>query len=184
MSTLLTAEQTVGPFFAPELLLHKLNGVAEGEAAGDHIRVVGKVFDGDGVEIPDAMVELWQANSEGEYLTSSDTSLIGQNGFKGFGRSGTTDGGYWFETVKPGQVPHPNGGRQAPHLVLSVFSRGMINHAVTRFYFEDEASNATDPVLQAVPENRRQTMIAKKSGNTYTLDIRLQGDNETVFFDI
>ena len=109
--------------------------------------------------------------------------------FKGFGRCGTdANGGYSFDTIKPGSVPDPDGKPQAPHLVLAVFARGMLLHLYTRIYFDGEAANADDPVLALVPADRRATLIAKRKAGAgkpvYTLDIHLQGDNETVFFDV
>jgi protocatechuate 3,4-dioxygenase alpha subunit len=109
--------------------------------------------------------------------------------FKGFGRCGTDrTGGFFFETIKPGPVPDPDGKPQAPHVVLAIFGRGMLLHLYTRIYFDGEAANAEDPVLALVPADRRATLIAKrKAGSdhpTYSLDIHLQGDKETVFFDV
>src|SRR5262249_53908415 len=109
--------------------------------------------------------------------------------FRGFGRCGTdADGGYAFDTIKPGPVPDPDGKPQAPHLVLAVFARGMLRHLYTRIYFGDEKGNAADPVLALVPADRRVTLIAERQtgngGAVYKLDLCLQGDNETVFFDV
>ena len=109
--------------------------------------------------------------------------------FKGFGRCPTdAKGVFWFETVKPGAVPAPDGKPQAPHIVLAVFARGLLTHLYTRLYFSDEAANASDPILKLVPADRRDTLIAKKetqAGKTfYRFDIRLQGEGETVFFDV
>lgn len=185
-----TPSQTVGPFFhmrleeaGAELLVP--------EAHPDRIDVVGQVFDVSGEHIEDALVELWQANATGRYRhphdTRSDAPLT--EGFTGFGRScGRFDSGaYRFVTVKPGRVPHPDGGLQAPHCNLIVQSRGMLNPLHTRVYFGDEEeANRRDPVLQAVPPDRRATLVARplpEAVTTYRFDIRLGGADETVFFD-
>ncbi len=189
---LLTSSQTVGPFFAPALLREdaRRNRLIQSETTGERIRIEGRVLDGDRVPVPDAMVEIWQANAHGRYNHPADQ---GQGeldpSFLGFGRSGTAeDGSYWFETIKPGPVPFDRERMQAPHICVTVFARGLLNHLVTRLYFEDEASNASDPVLQSVPADRRATLLAspQKEGNmrTYRFDIVLQGADETVFFNL
>ena len=189
-----TPSQTVGPYFAyglsPEQYgyQHGLTSIAgsdmaRGEVEGQRIRVEGRVFDGTGAPISDALIEVWQADSLGRYAHPSDPR--GSNStFKGFGRCGTgTDPQhrFWFDTIKPGA---PEAG-QAPHLNVIVSMRGMLLHAFTRIYFSDEAAaNATDKVLNAVPAERRGTLIAtKQDGNVYRFDIHMQGDSETVFFD-
>jgi protocatechuate 3,4-dioxygenase, alpha subunit len=188
----LCGSQTVGPFFEicltradrPESLKNVLAGP---ETAGQHIRIQGAVLDGDGAPVPDAMVELWQANAHGRYNHPADTrDLPLDAAFTGFGRSPTDEHGvYWFETVKPGRVPGPSGVDQAPHIVVSVFSRGLLNHTVTRLYFADEPSNADDPILALVPAERRGTLLATPSGNgTYRFDVVMQGTGETVFFQV
>jgi protocatechuate 3,4-dioxygenase alpha subunit len=184
-----TSAQTVGPFFEDSLLRDPINTIADESTEARSIRVEGRVLDGDGAAVPDAMVEVWQANADGVYRHPADPrggSI--DDGFGGFGRSGTDDSGrYWFQTVKPGPVPSPKGGAQAPHLNVCVFARGLLDHLATRIYFEDEPSNATDEVLQAIDEARRPTMIATRVTSddeiVYELDIVLQGDAETVFFD-
>jgi len=153
---------------------------------GERIRVEGRVLDGNGEVISDAMIEVWQADHQGRYAHPADPRRP-NTGFTGFGRTGTgTDAHnrYWFDTVKPGAVD----GEQAPHINVIVFMRGLPTHAYTRIYFSDEASpNATDPVLKAVPAERRHTLLAERderSGRvTYRFDIHMQGDDETVFFD-
>jgi protocatechuate 3,4-dioxygenase alpha subunit len=134
------------------------------------------------------MLEIWQADSQGRFSDPQDTRALPNSSFKGFGRCGTDkSGAYAFETIKPGVVPDPDGKPQAPHIVLAVFARGMLLHLYTRIYFDDEAGNAGDPVLALVPADRRATLIAKRKaggGHVYTLDVHLQGDNETVFFDV
>jgi len=146
------------------------------------------VFDGDGAVIPDAMLEIWQADAQGRYANPRDTRALPNAAFKGFGRCGAgANGEFSFDTVKPGIVPDPDGKPQAPHILLAVFARGMLLHLYTRIYFDDEADrNAADPILALVPAERRETLIARRDagGATYRFDIHLQGDNETVFFDV
>jgi protocatechuate 3,4-dioxygenase, alpha subunit len=188
----LTSSQTVGPFFAPALLREdaRRNVLTQPETVGERIRIAGRVLDGDGVPVPDAMVEIWQANAHGRYHHAADKGPAPLDpSFFGFGRSGTAeDGSYWFETVKPGPVPFAGERLQAPHICVTVFARGLLNHLVTRLYFEDEPTNAGDPVLQRVPEDRRATLLARReSGDTavvYRLDIVLQGAGETAFFNL
>ena len=193
MTTLpLTSSQTVGPFFAPALLREdaRRNVMVQPETIGERIRIEGRVLDGDGMPVPDAMVEIWQANAHGRYHHPADTGPAPLDpSFLGFGRSGTNeDGTYWFETIKPGPVAFDKERIQAPHIGVTIFSRGLLNHVVTRLYFEDEPTNAKDPVLQYVPEDRRATLLAKREsiGETtlYRFDIILQGANETAFFNL
>ena len=188
----LTSSQTVGPFFAPALLREdaRRNVLTRPETAGERIRIAGRVLDGDGMPVPDAMVEIWQANAHGRYYHAADQGPAPLDpSFCGFGRSGTAeDGSYWFETVKPGPVPFAGERLQAPHICVTVFARGLLNQLVTRLYFEDEPTNAGDPVLQCVPDDRRATLLARReSGDTavvYRLDIVLQGVGETAFFNL
>jgi protocatechuate 3,4-dioxygenase alpha subunit len=195
MSTFpLTGSQTVGPFFSPALLREEArrNVLTRPETAGERIRIEGRVLDGDGVPVPDAMVEIWQANAHGRYNHPTDQGpAVLEPSFLGFGRSGTEeDGSYWFETVKPGPVPFDRERQrlQAPHICVTVFSRGLLNHLVTRLYFEDEPTNAGDPVLQRVPEHRRATLLARREPGgpvvVYRFDIVLQGADETAFFNL
>jgi protocatechuate 3,4-dioxygenase alpha subunit len=187
-----TPSQTVGPYFAyglvPEQYGYQQNltsiagsRMAEGDSEGERIRVEGRVFDGVGNPISDALIEIWQADSLGRYAHPADPRGS-NNTFKGFGRCGTgTDPQFrfWFETIKPGKVDG-----QAPHLNVIVSMRGMLLHAFTRIYFPGEPANATDKVLNAVPPGRRETLIATRlGGNVYRFDIHMQGDKETVFFD-
>jgi protocatechuate 3,4-dioxygenase, alpha subunit len=189
----LTPSQTVGPYF-------KYGLTPDGEYAwndaftanlvtpdtsGERIRIEGKVYDGDGKIVPDCMLEIWQADAQGRFSDPQDKRALPNSSFKGFGRVGTNkEGGYAFDTIKPGQVADPDGKPQAPHILLAVFARGMLLHLYTRIYFDGEAANAADPVLALVPADRRATLIAKKSGAAYVLDIHLQGDKETVFFEV
>jgi protocatechuate 3,4-dioxygenase alpha subunit len=185
-----TPTQTVGPFFSPALLREPWNVMTTDETVGERIRVEGRVLDGAGNVVPDAMIEVWQANASGRFNHPRDRrDLPLDPSFSGFGRSGTDDdGAYWFETIKPGPVPFEGDRMQAPHLSLTIHARGMLNHAQTRLYFEDEAANDDDPILALVPADRRSTMIARRSEEegavVYRLDIVLQGRGETVFLNI
>ena len=189
---LLTSSQTVGPFFAPTLLREdaRRNVLTRPETVGERMRIEGRVLDGDGVPVPDGLVEIWQANAYGRYNHPADHGPAPLDlSFLGFGRSGTTeDGGYWFETVKPGPVPFDGERWQAPHICVTVFARGLLNHLVTRLYFEDEPTNAGDPVLQCVPEDRRATLVARREARdtaaVYRFAIVLQGAGETAFFNL
>lgn len=201
----ITPSQTVGPFFAygltpkgrcqwdPNGSYSWKNTVESNlvtpDASGQRIRIEGAVIDGDGVPINDAMIEIWQADSQGRYASPRDNRALPNTQFKGFGRSATDKAGIFaFDTVKPGAVPGPDGKQQAPHIVVCIFSRGMLRQIYTRLYFSDEPGNANDPILALVPSDRRGTLIAHKQGNgdpaLYRFDIRVQGENETVFFDI
>ena len=188
----LTSSQTVGPFFAPALLREdaRRNVLTRPETAGERMRIEGRVLDGDGVPVPDALVEIWQANAHGRYNHPADQGPAPLDpSFFGFGRSGTAENGsYWFETVKPGPVPFDGERLQAPHICVTVFARGLLNHLVTRLYFEDEPTNAGDPVLQRVPEDRRATLVARRESGgamvVYRFDIVLQGTGETAFFNL
>ncbi|WP_342362111.1 protocatechuate 3,4-dioxygenase subunit alpha [Terrarubrum flagellatum] len=191
----LTASQTVGPFFHYMLTPHDYptrqlftNDLTENGVAGDRIVIEGRVTDGDGEAVPDAVIEIWQADSQGRYAHPDDKRGPASNNFRGFGRSATDkDGVFKFVTVKPGAVPGVNGATQAPHIAVNVLGRGMLIHLVTRIYFEGEATNATDGILALVPAERRSTLIARrdtKNPSLYRFDIRLQGDGETVFFDV
>lgn len=191
----LTPSQTVGPFFAYGLVSAGAyvwpdafsNNLVTPDASGERIRIVGHVYDGDGVPVPDAMLEIWQADAQGRFSDPQDTRGQTNSSFRGFGRVGTSpEGAFAFKTVKPGAVPAPEGGAmQAPHIVMAIFARGMLLHLYTRIYFSDEAANATDPVLAQVPDDRRATLIARREdAGAYRLDVHLQGDDETVFFEV
>jgi protocatechuate 3,4-dioxygenase alpha subunit len=168
-----------------------MNVLANNATQGQRIRIEGSVFDGDGKPVPDAMVEIWQANSHGRYNHPDDKQEKPLDAsFSGWGRSGTDENCLFaFETIKPGPVPGVENTVQAPHINVIVFARGMLLHAYTRIYFADEPANASDPVLQSIKsEKRRQTLLAipgTQNGKTvYRFDIHLQGENETVFFDV
>lgn len=190
----ITPSQTVGPYFKYGLTPNGeyewsdafTGNLLTPDVSGERIRVEGKVYDGDGAAVLDCMLEIWQADAKGRFSDPQDSRALPNSSFKGFGRCGTDKtGGYTFETIKPGSVPDPDGKPQAPHVLLAVFARGVLLHLYTRIYFDDEASNADDPVLAQVPADRRATLIARKSaGAVYTLDIHLQGEDETVFFDV
>ncbi|MES5486221.1 protocatechuate 3,4-dioxygenase subunit alpha [Bradyrhizobium sp. INPA03-11B] len=190
----ITPSQTVGPYFKYGLTPNGeyewndafTNNLLTPDTSGERIRVEGKVYDGDGAMIPDCMLEIWQADSQGRFSDPQDTRALPNSSFKGFGRWGTDkSGGYSFDTIKPGVVPDADGKPQAPHILLAVFARGMLLHLYTRIYFDDEAGNAADSTLALVPADRRATLIAKKAGgNVYTFDVHLQGNDETVFFDV
>ncbi len=183
----ITPSQTIGPFFAYALTPRAYAGaelaserLASEGVAGERIRIEGRVLDGDGAPVGDAMLEIWQADAQGRHQPQ------GNAGFTGFGRAETTaeEGRFVFETIRPGAVPGPGGTLQAPHLSLSVFARGVLVRLMTRIYFADEPANAADPVLALVPQARRETLIARRDQNgVYRFDIRLQGEGETVFFE-
>jgi protocatechuate 3,4-dioxygenase alpha subunit len=190
----ITPSQTVGPYFAYGLTPNGKyawndafsNNLVTPDTSGDRIRVEGVVYDGDGVPVPDCMLEIWQADAQGRFADSLDQGALPNASFKGFGRCGTgAKGEFAFDTIKPGAVPDPDGKPQAPHILMAVFARGMLLQNYTRIYFDDEAANATDPVLALVPADRRGTLIAKRGeGGVYQFDVRLQGVDETVFFDV
>ena len=173
-----TASQTVGPFFNFGLTANaKLGVVAGPDCPGERIRLTVQVCDGSSAGCcGDAMIELWQADANGEY-----------GAFPGFGRLETgIDGACTFETIRPGRVAGPDGNLQAPHINVLVFARGLLKHLHTRIYFEGDPANQSDLVLGLVPEERRATLLARQSKDaaTWTFDIVLQGDGETVFFDV
>lgn len=189
MSPGLTPPQTAGPFFHIGLLREGFNVLVTPETLGERVRVEGYVYDGDRHPVKDAALEIWQANAQGRYRHPADArSLPLDMAFVGFGRAGTDDSGfYWFETIKPGPVPFAGGPDQAPHINMVVFARGLLDHLFTRIYFEDEAANEADPVLRLVPQERRATLLATqmpRPERVYRFDILLQGEGETVFFDL
>lgn len=190
-----TPSQTLGPFFAYGLTPRQYgyahhaiadSTLADPQTAGEHVRIEGRILDGAGAPIDDAMIEIWQADADGRYAGADQDEAGGPAAFAGFGRCGSNDdGGFSFTTIKPGAI----GAGQAPHIGVIVQARGILNHAFTRIYFADEAeANGADPVLQSVPEDRRNTLIAARSetpaGPVYRFDIHMQGDDETVFFDV
>lgn len=190
----ITPSQTVGPYYAYGLTpagRYAWNdafstNLATPDAVGERIRIEGTVVDGDGAPIPDAMIEIWQADAQGRYVTRGEDGTKPNTSFRGFGRCGTdNNGGFRFDTIKPGPVAGPDGKMQAPHILVAYFSRGLLTHLYTRIYFDGEAANASDPVLSLVPTERRGTLIAKKaSDGAYRFDIYMQGERETVFFAV
>lgn len=179
-----TPSQTIGPFFAlPGGLLWSDGPEVVPEAAPGAILLRGRVLDGGGHAVPDAVVETWQADEHGSF---PDDPRGGHCSFRGIGRCGTdSEGRYWIRTVKPGALPTPSGNTEAPHINVTVLARGLLNRLITRVYFPDEtAANAADPVLTTVEPNRRATLIAEPADDGFRFDIRLQGDGETVFFAV
>jgi protocatechuate 3,4-dioxygenase alpha subunit len=154
--------------------------------SGERVSIEGRVLDGDGRAVNDAALEIWQANSDGEYAGPQDARVQGtQARFRGFGRSLTDEfGKFGFRTIRPGRVPAPGGMLQAPHLVVTIFMRGLLKQLLTRMYFPDDPANAADPILALVPAERRGTLVArKKSPGMLEWNVVLQGPNETAFFD-
>jgi protocatechuate 3,4-dioxygenase alpha subunit len=161
------------------------------DTKGERIVITGRIFDGSGAALNDAVVEIWQADADGSFNAPQSPSSNAAPSFTGWGRNPTSaEGVFRFETIKPGPVPGPGGKPQAPHVSLWITARGINTGLHTRLYFEDEAdANFADPVLNRIMDpRRRQTLVARRSDTggipTYTLDIHLQGDAETVFFDI
>ena len=197
MSLKQTPSQTIGPFFSygltpeqsnyPNLSSVSSNSLLTDSTIGEEIRLEGKIFDGTGDIVSDAMIEIWQADAEGRYPDQQSSGKANSN-FLGFGRCDTgvdRQNNYIFKTIKPGQIDT----KTAPHINVTIFMRGLLLHVFTRIYFSDEGkSNSADAVLSAVPVDRQKTLIAKKVAGvtpaTYVFDIFLQGEKETVFFDI
>ncbi|MFL5457942.1 MAG: protocatechuate 3,4-dioxygenase subunit alpha [Myxococcales bacterium] len=195
-----TPSQTVGPFFALGLG-PGWTDLTEGAGGGDRIVIEGQIIDGDGRPVPDALLEIWQADPQGRYPDPADPPHPPR--FRGFGRALTDSrGAYRFTTVKPGRVEGPGGALQAPHLNLILFARGLLRHLTTRIYFADDPSNDADPILAAVsaPAARRTLLATRQAGPpaepsqrrqpgspeapTYRFDVILQGEGETAFFDV
>jgi protocatechuate 3,4-dioxygenase, alpha subunit len=189
MSVHATTSQTVGPFFKIGLeWLYRDNLIVEG-VSGERVTIQGRVLDGDGLPVPDAIVEIWQANAHGKYNHPEDTQDKPlEPGFNGYGRVPTNaEGMFRFNTIKPGPVPGPNGKQQAPHLAVSVFMRGVLRRLVTRMYFPDDERNSGDHILNLVEAARRTTLIAKNTADdpaSLEWNVVLQGPEETVFFDL
>jgi protocatechuate 3,4-dioxygenase, alpha subunit len=183
-----TASQTVGPFFIigmPDEARSTLVSPSDPDA----VRLGGVVLDGAGDPVDDALIEIWQANRAGRYAHPEDVreELPLDDGFEGFGRCATgPDGAYAFVTVKPGPVPAPDGSMQAPHIMLSVFARGLLKRLATRVYFPDETeANDADPVLASIEDPaERGTLVARQEDGRLRFDIRLQGDRQTAFFNV
>jgi protocatechuate 3,4-dioxygenase alpha subunit len=188
----ITPSQTVGPFFHFSLTPtdYEFRGIVGDnlitpDAVGAPIRIAGRLIDGAGDPVPDAIIEIWQADGAGRYAGNEPRA---NTSFKGFGRAATgKEGAFGFTTIKPGTVPGPDGRPQAPHVNVGVFARGMLKRLFTRIYFDDEPANPSDPILALVPAERRATLMARRDGISdglalFVFDIRLQGDGETVFF--
>jgi protocatechuate 3,4-dioxygenase alpha subunit len=192
----ITPSQTVGPYFAfgldprgeydwKQTFTHDL---ITPDASGTRIRIEGRVTDGDGNPVNDCMLEIWQADAAGRYAHPADARRPNAK-FTGFGRVGTdAEGNYAFSSIKPGAVPGADGKAQAPHILVAVFARGMPRHCYTRIYFPDEPATASDAILSLVPAERRDTLVAKTEQRhgqqVYVFDVRLQGEGETVFFEV
>jgi protocatechuate 3,4-dioxygenase, alpha subunit len=186
MSLRASTSQTIGPYLRIGLEWMVIEDVAPQGVAGERVRIEGRVLDGDGKPVNDAAIEIWQANSHGKYASPEDPQDKPLDPrFRGYGRSLTdNDGNFRFSTIKPGRVPGPDGKLQAPHLVVTIFMRGLLKQLVTRVYFPDEPANADDPVLNLVPAERRPTLVAEKRGDgVLEWNVVLQGSNETAFFD-
>lgn len=191
MSRPLTPSQTVGPFFHRALLHEGWNDLAARGAKGERVVIEGRVLDGDGAPVSDAMLEIWQANAAGRYDHPEDhQEKLGDPNFHGFGRTATdTEGRFRVVTIKPGALPGRGGAVQAPHINITIFARGLLKQLVTRIYFPNEPLNAGDPLLNAVPAGRRATLIAReaaggRAARTLNFDVVLQGAGETVFLDV
>jgi protocatechuate 3,4-dioxygenase, alpha subunit len=179
--------ETVGPFFHFGLATDAgLGAVASPPASGEFIVLRFAVTDGDGVPVPDALVEIWQVDADGDAAVPSPAGQA--PAFRGFGRLPTAeDGTCEFETVRPGRAPDGQGGRQASHINVCLFARGLLRQLHTRVYFQGDAALREDAVLARVPEQRRDTLMAKpdpQRAGRWLFEVRLQGDHETVFFDV
>jgi len=188
MSLQATTSQTVGPYF--KIGLHWLNqdNLAAAGVSGERVTIQGRVLDGDGIGVSDAFLEVWQANAHGKYAHPEDTQKkILEPGFSGYGRVPVNrEGIFRFTTIKPGPVPGPGAKDQAPHLLISVFMRGLLRRLITRMYFQDDPRNAADYILNLVEPERRSTLIAKRTSQAGALEwnVVLHGGDETVFFDL
>jgi protocatechuate 3,4-dioxygenase alpha subunit len=191
MNLVPTPSQTVGPFFHFSLTTdkHSVRCIAGPQARGERVWLSCRVLDGAGLPVNDAMIEVWQADSQGRYPSpgggeadAADPECLG------FGRLATDqDGRCEFETIKPGRVPGPGDVLQAPHLDVAVFGRGLLKQLFTRIYFAGDPSNEEDYVLNLVPEERRTTLMAHAEAarpGHWQFEIHLQGEQETAFFDV
>jgi protocatechuate 3,4-dioxygenase, alpha subunit len=189
MSLQATTSQTVGPYFEIGMRWDYRENLAPAGVAGERVTIQGRVLDGDGLPVPDAVLEIWQANSQGEYAHPEDMqSKPVEYGFAGYGRVPTDmNGAFRFTTIKPGPVPGPSNKDQAPHLLVSVFMRGLLIRLVTRIYFPNDPRNGEDYILNLVEPERRPTLIANpvsKRPDVLEWNVALQGADETVFFDL
>jgi protocatechuate 3,4-dioxygenase alpha subunit len=182
-----TPSQTAGPYLHLGLTDERsISRVAGDGAKGERVRLTFRVLDGESAPVPDALVEVWQADAEGNYAHHGGG--VASESFGGFGRMPTAeDGACTFETIKPGCVPGPGKTVQAPHVNVSILGRGILKRLSTRVYFAGEPANARDPILTLVPENRRATLLAQRDladPTHWIFQVRLRGENETVFFDV
>ncbi len=189
MSLQATTWQTVGPFFSIGFSWLYRDNLAAPGVSGERAEIMGRILDGDGNPVPDGIVEIWQANSQGKYAHPDDPQETPtEAGFTGYGRVPTDNAGrFRFATIKPGRVSEPDGKLQAPHLEVSILTRGLLRRLITRMYFPDEPGNAEDYALNLVEPERRETLIAKKFGGQagkLEWNVRLQGQGETVFFEV
>lgn len=188
MSGHATTSQTVGPFFQIGLNWLYCDKIADANDSVPPVEIAGRVIDAGGNGVPDALIEVWQADSSGNYACpGQEKRNDAPRGCFGFGRIPTAeDGSFRFTTVKPGRVPGPNGKLQAPHILVSFFCRGLLRRLVTRIYFPDDPANSEDFALNLVDPARRGTLIAKKGSRDGLLEwnLMLQGPDETAFFDV
>jgi protocatechuate 3,4-dioxygenase, alpha subunit len=182
----LTPSQTTGPYSTIGLLGGPISNHLVDESDPRAVRLHSALLDSAGDPVPDGMVEIWQANAAGRYAHPADDreEIPLENGFTGFGRSGTEDGGrFEFVTVRPGRVRWVDARFQAPHLLVGVFARGLLKRVATRMYFPDEeTANAEDPVLLGLEPEERATLVARAEDGALRFDIVLQGDGQTTFF--
>jgi protocatechuate 3,4-dioxygenase, alpha subunit len=204
MSLPATPSQTVGPFFsigldrlcstdicAPQIFAdqsrERQSPDWRPDIPGARIAITGRILDGDDQPVPDALLEIWQADAAGDFAHPESPQPCANNSFSGFARIPTNDlGQFHFTTIKPGPVPNPNEHPQAPHLAVNLFMRGLLKHLVTRLYFPNNPANETDHILNLIDRARHSTLIATPSPNNpavFAWDIHLQGPHETVFFD-
>lgn len=178
-----TPSQTVGPYLSMGLPWPDGHTVV-GEDTPGAVWIRGVVYDGEGKPVPDALVETWQADPDGHFDHPDDPG--GESSFRGFGRCPTDPAGrYGILTLEPGAILPGNGAAQAPHIDVSVLARGLLHRVVTRIYFPGNAdANDADSVLRSVPVGRRDTLLAARAADGYRFDVRLQGEGETVFFDV
>ena len=185
----MTPSQTVGPFFGFSLTANPLGRMAGSGAVGEPVRLEIRVFDAAGAPVPDAVIELWQADASGKYEHPEDIQPgTPDPALCGFGRMGTSEtGACVFETIRPGGVPGVGNRKQAPHINVIVQARGLLRALFTRIYFAGDAANEEDPVLAMVPEDRRATLLAYEDvaePRSWRFEIHLAGDRETVFFEL
>jgi len=182
-----TPSSTVGPYLHLGLTeKYSVTQIAPPDAAGERVSLRCRIFDAENTPVPDAMIEIWQADSDGRYKNFADPTSDAS--FSGFGRAPTNEHGFCdFATIRPGSVPAPDARLQAPHISAAVYARGILLQLYTRIYFAGDPANDDDPVLALVPESLRHTLLAQPDAsrpNAWQFDIRLRGDNETVFFDV